>query len=144
MKIVEQQEEDKYNLIDKLHMEGIKFSTKRYQQIFRGNFPWSPTLQYARDKINLWTYVIKCHKKLRASASYIRRLERQVGVFHTSNTVLIEADRELNESYCRYRLVRNSALAMRISWMEELASRKTHIHGETSSSILLTIIHHKK
>ena len=83
-------------------------------------------------------------QKTRAGASYIQRLERRVGVFHTSNILLIEAERELNESYRRYRLARKSTLAMQITWMKEIASRQAHNHGRISSSRLLTILHHEK
>ena len=86
-------EEDEYNEIDRIHMAGIEYATNRCRKLFIGILPCSPTLQYARDRVVLWTYVIKKIKEARASVQYIHRLDRRVIAFNITNVTLNEAKR---------------------------------------------------
>ena len=95
--------EDEYNEINIICMTGIEYATKRYRKLFMGNLLWLPSLQYARDRINLWTNIIKKIQKARASARYIHHLERRAGVFNTTNVPLNEAKKEFSDAYFRYK-----------------------------------------
>ena len=125
-------------------MEGILYADKKCRKLRMGSFQWSPTLQYARDIINLQMYIIKKLKHMKASSSYIQRLERKVSILNSTNTTLKEAKIQLNDTYKRYTCLKKSDIHMRTTQLQELAARQAEAEGNNASSRYTTLIHEEE
>ena len=67
-----------------------------------GGIPWSPKLQAHRDKIELWSMILKRTKKVKISLTRIRRWMHKTGEMEALRASQSTAESKLNEAFKVY------------------------------------------
>ena len=121
--------EKEYEVIRNLRKQGIQLADSKCRKLHMGEVPWSMTLQSARDEIELWTNVVSRKRGTKVSTRFISRLEKTVGISHSLQISMQEANTRLQESYKRYYELKLVAQELRESWLMELAAIKAKTIG---------------
>ena len=75
--------------------------------MYRGNVPWSPSIQVLRDTINFWKRIIKLRLKVNISNTTIKRLAQKLQLYDVLHATLSAAQDRLSTAYATYWAAKN-------------------------------------
>ena len=133
---------EEYEEIDKIREECMMQAEARCRKLKMGGKKWSPELQRARDRIKLWTLVLRRHNKCRVSTRSIIRLNKKLEV-DTTVTTKPQAREELDKAYLQYKSLRVQHDDLNRTYRERLAKAKAK-EGNTKAATELRNIQHRE
>ena len=121
--------ENEYNRINDRQYTIRQQIERKIRHLRMGALPWSPKLQSFRDKILVWSLLLKKRKSRKVSNRKIRRLLLKTDTHDAYTKSLSEIEALLDASFLAYKKAREQAVRWRDEFMESLASSRSLAKG---------------
>ena len=93
-------------------------------KFYNGSTPWSPQIQTHCDRIDYWHSILRAKTRVLTSKNTIKRLSIKLGEYSGQFLNAAEALAKLKCAWKEYRAAKKIANALRLTYQEELMSRK--------------------
>ena len=124
-----------FESIDKKREEAMKIAERKCRKLKMGGLQWSPALQYGRDKILLWTLVLRRLLGRNIGAKRILRLKKRLKI---SNTLVTKAQATsfINQAFTEYKVLRKNDRQLSRTYRDELAIAKAEEGNLTVAGVI--------
>ena len=109
-----------------------------------GEVPWSKTLQYSMDVIQLWRTVLSRKAGTKVSTRFISRLEKRVKETNSLKHSKAEILLYLKMAYKNYYGLKKEAHKLRETWLRDLAAQKAQMDGGDQETIFNNLLHRER
>ena len=125
-----------YELIDKIRVQGMNITEKKYRKFHTGKIPWSLKLFNAHFLIELWTVLLRILRSHKAHSNTIIRRMTQVKYYDNTNVSIREAKDRLHETYVNYRDIINNNLERIVTCLSDLIPAQAKARNMKPSTAL--------
>ena len=126
-------------LSTKMHKIKSEVDSK-LSKFFNGNTPWSPQIQTHRDRIDYWHSILRAKTGVLTSKNAIKRLSIKTGEYSGQFLNAAEALAKLKCAWKEYRAAKKIANALRLTYQEELMSKKAADRKVTTEQLTKMMI----
>ncbi len=116
----EQQRE--FEEIDQIRVKAMQQAERTSRKLWMGNVEWSPAIAASRNKIALWTAMIKARQGRKVSSRLIQRLMVKAGQEGLTGITLTMAQQWLKDEMKMYLQLKKQASQLRDTHIESLAA----------------------
>jgi len=110
--------------LEKLREEGMIHAERKCWRLSMGEVDWSPGVQEARDKLEVWNMVVRLHQGQKINPGRIRRAARKAGIFSPLGCTLGEAIRSRCMARRAYETIKPNARALRKDYLYDKAFKQ--------------------
>ena len=110
-------------LSTKMHQIRSEVDAK-LSKFYNGSTPWSPQIQTYWDRIDYWHAILRTKTGVLTSKNTIKRLSIKLGEYSGQYLNAAEALSKLKCAWKEYRAAKKIAQALRLTYQEEIMSRK--------------------
>jgi hypothetical protein len=123
--------------IDSLRHQGMLLADRKCRKLPTGAIAWSPTVQKARDLVEIWGLLLKKKAGRRISSRLLSRgMARHHLMFRVQDITLTQIVDKKKEALKEYRLLKKSSLALRQTHLEELAEARAAVGNNPKATEL--------
>jgi hypothetical protein len=123
-----------YNKLQQENTAIRKSVESKLRKLFMGGVPWSVALQRFRDRIEIWSMLVRKKKQVRICVKRIRRfLKKFPGVEHAFTCFLDDAFVNRHQAYEEYRVARKSEA---IKMLDSIALKKGTDSKQEASNLI--------
>ena len=109
-------------------------------KFFNGSTPWSPQIQTHRDRIDYWHSILRAKTGVLTSKNSIKRLSIKLGEYSGQFLNAAEALAKLKCAWKEYRAAKKIANALRLTYQEDLMSKKAADRKVTTEQLTKMMI----
>ena len=121
--------------LDSIREAAMHKAEKKCRKLKMGGKQWSPALQRGRDKILLWTLVLRRLLGRNISAKRIIRLKKKLKIIDTLVTQDI-AKANINQAYKEYKTLRKKDVQLSRTYRDDLAQAKAEAGNSSVAGII--------
>jgi hypothetical protein len=131
-----------YETIDSIRRKHVNSAEKKCRKLRKGNIPYSPVIQQARNKIEGWSLLLKSKKGLKVSSRKLSRTLKKAGIptmAKADNIVCIKD--ELDLATKQYYTLKKRSKELRETHLESLASALASAGNLVKQNVLKQLRH---
>jgi hypothetical protein len=131
-----------YETIDSIRRKHVNSAEKKCRKLRKGNIPYSPVIQQARNKIEGWSLLLKSKKGLKVSSRKLSRTLKKAGILtmaKADNIVCIKD--ELDLATKQYYTLKKRSKELRETHLESLASALASAGNLVKQNVLKQLRH---